>query len=62
MILESAVSEHASRMIAMDNASRNAEDMIDILTLSLNKIRQTLITKEIVEITTAVEALARMRE
>lgn len=61
MILESAVSEHASRMIAMDNASRNAEDMIDRLTLMLNKIRQASITKEIVEITTAVEALARMR-
>ncbi len=62
IILESAVSEHASRMLAMDNASRNAEEMIDRLTLLLNKIRQTSITKEIVEITTAVEALARMRE
>lgn len=61
-ILESAVSEHASRMIAMENASRNAEDMIDRLTLLLNKIRQTSITKEIIEITTAVEALAKMRE
>lgn len=62
MILESAVSEHASRMIAMDNATRNAEEMIDRLTLVMNKIRQTSITKEIVEITTAAEALARMRE
>ncbi len=62
MLLESAVSEHASRMIAMDNASRNAEELIDRLTLLMNKIRQTSITKEIVEITTAAEALARMRE
>lgn len=62
MVLESAVSEHASRMIAMDNASRNAEEMIDRLTLIMNKIRQTSITKEIVEITTAAEALSRMRE
>lgn len=62
MILESAVSEHASRMIAMENATRNAEEMIDRLTLIMNKIRQTSITKEIVEITTAAEALARMRE
>ncbi len=62
MMLESAVSEHASRMIAMDNASRNAEELIDRLTLLMNKIRQTSITKEIVEITTAAEALARMRE
>jgi F-type H+-transporting ATPase subunit gamma len=62
MILESAVSEHAARMIAMDNATRNAEEMIDRLTLMMNKIRQTSITKEIIEITTAAEALSRMRE
>ncbi len=62
IILESAVSEHASRMIAMENATKNAEEMIDRLTLIMNKIRQTSITKEIIEITTAAEALARMRE
>ncbi|MGQ9617553.1 MAG: ATP synthase F1 subunit gamma [Candidatus Aminicenantia bacterium] len=61
-ILESAVSEHAERMIAMDNATRNAEELIASLTLQMNKIRQASITKEIIEITTAAEALARMRE
>ncbi len=45
-------------MMAMDNATKNAEDLIGDLTLVLNKIRQASITKELLEIMTAVEALA----
>jgi F-type H+-transporting ATPase subunit gamma len=55
---ESQVSEHAARMIAMDNATKNAEDLVSDLTLVLNKIRQASITTELLEIMTAVEALA----
>jgi F-type H+-transporting ATPase subunit gamma len=44
--------------MAMDNATRNAEDLISDLTLVLNKIRQASITEELLEIMTAVEALA----
>jgi F-type H+-transporting ATPase subunit gamma len=56
---ESIAAEHASRMIAMDKATQNAEDLIGDLTLVLNKIRQASITKELLEIMTAVEALAK---
>jgi F-type H+-transporting ATPase subunit gamma len=56
---ESIAAEHAARMMAMDNASKNAEDLIEELTLVLNKIRQASITKELLEIMTAVEALAK---
>ncbi len=45
-------------MIAMDNATKNAEDLVSDLTLVLNKIRQASITTELLEIMTAVEALA----
>jgi len=55
---ESQASEHAARMMAMDNATNNAEDLISDLKLVLNKIRQASITKELLEIMTAVEALA----
>jgi F-type H+-transporting ATPase subunit gamma len=55
---ESQAAEYAARMMAMDNATRNAEDLIGDLTLVLNKIRQASITKELLEIMTAVEALA----
>lgn len=55
---ESQVSEYAARMMAMDNATKNAEDLISDLTLVLNKIRQASITTELLEIMTAVEALA----
>lgn len=54
---ESLAAEQASRMMAMENASKNAEDLISDLTLELNKIRQASITKELLEIMTAVEAL-----
>jgi F-type H+-transporting ATPase subunit gamma len=56
---ESIAAEHAARMMAMDNATKNADDLIGDLTLELNKIRQTSITKELLEIMTAVEALAK---
>ena len=55
---ESQAAEHAARMMAMDNATKNAEDLISDLTLVLNKIRQASITTELLEIMTAVEALA----
>jgi F-type H+-transporting ATPase subunit gamma len=54
---ESQAAEHAARMMAMDNATKNAADLIDDLVLVLNKIRQAGITKELLEIMTAVEAL-----
>ncbi len=56
---ESSAAEHAARMMAMDNATKNAEDLIGDLTLILNKIRQASITKELLEIMSAVEALAK---
>jgi F-type H+-transporting ATPase subunit gamma len=56
---ESQAAEHAARMMAMDNATKNAEDLIEDLTLVLNKIRQASITKELLEIMSAVEALAK---
>lgn len=55
---ESLAAEQAARMMAMDNASQNAEELISDLTLILNKMRQASITKELLEIMTAVEALA----
>ncbi len=54
---ESQAAEQAARMMAMDNATKNAEELIDDLVLVLNKIRQAGITKELLEIMTAVEAL-----
>jgi F-type H+-transporting ATPase subunit gamma len=50
ILLESAAAEHAARMTAMDSATRNAADLIDKLTLDMNKIRQAAITKELIEI------------
>ncbi len=54
---ESQAAEQAARMMAMDNATKNAEELIDALVLQLNKIRQAGITTELLEIMTAVEAL-----
>jgi F-type H+-transporting ATPase subunit gamma len=56
-LLESAASEHGARMTAMDNATRNAGDMIDNLTLTYNRTRQAFITKELIEIISGAEAL-----
>ena len=50
ILLESAAAEHAARMTAMDSATRNARELIDKLTLQMNKIRQAGITKELIEI------------
>ncbi|HPF22273.1 MAG: F0F1 ATP synthase subunit gamma [Hyphomonas sp.] len=56
-MLESAAGEQASRMTAMDNATRNAGDMIDRLSLQYNRARQAQITKELIEIISGAEAL-----
>jgi F-type H+-transporting ATPase subunit gamma len=56
---ESLAAEQAARMMAMENATKNAEELINDLVLVLNKIRQASITKELLEIMTAVEALAK---
>jgi F-type H+-transporting ATPase subunit gamma len=56
-LLESAAAEHASRMTAMDAASSNASDVIDSLTLYMNRVRQAAITKEIIEIVSGAAAL-----
>jgi len=57
MILESNASEHSARMVAMKNASENAADIIQELTLQYNKSRQAGITRELTEITAGKEAL-----
>lgn len=56
-LLDSRASEHSMRMIAMKNASDNASDLIDDLTLEMNKARQSAITQELAEISGGVEAL-----
>jgi len=56
-LLESAAAEHAARMTAMDNASKNAGELIDELTLTMNKVRQSTITREILEIVSGAEAI-----
>lgn len=56
-MLDSAAGEQAARMTAMDNATRNAGDMIDGLTLSYNRARQAYITKELIEIISGAEAV-----
>ena len=53
---ESAASEHAARMTAMDAASSNAADMIERLTLYMNRVRQSSITKEIIEVVSGAAA------
>jgi F-type H+-transporting ATPase subunit gamma len=56
-LLESTAGEQAARMTAMENATRNAGEMIDKLTLHYNRTRQAAITKELIEIVTGAEAL-----
>ena len=58
ILLEAKASEHSSRMVAMKNATDNAQQLIKDLTLEYNKLRQANITKELLEITTAQMALA----
>jgi len=57
-LLESTASEHGARMTAMRNASESAEEMVDKLTLDMNKARQAAITQEILEVVGGAEALA----
>ena len=57
LLLESVSSEHAARMMAMDKASNNAQEIISELTLVFNKVRQEKITQQLLEITTTVSAL-----
>lgn len=54
---EGACSEQSSRMSAMDNASKNAGEMIDKLTLTYNRTRQAVITRELIEIISGASAL-----
>jgi F-type H+-transporting ATPase subunit gamma len=56
-LLESAAAEHAARMTAMEAASSNAADVIDELTLKMNRVRQASITREIIEIVSGAAAL-----
>jgi F-type H+-transporting ATPase subunit gamma len=56
-LLEAVASEHGARMTAMDSATNNAADMIERLTLSMNRARQATITKELMEIVGGAEAL-----
>jgi F-type H+-transporting ATPase subunit gamma len=56
-LLESSASEQGARMSAMRNASESAEEMIDSLTLALNRARQAAITQEILEVVAGAEAL-----
>lgn len=57
LLYESNASEHSSRMVAMKNATENATDLLESLTLELNKARQSAITQELAEVTGAKEAL-----
>jgi F-type H+-transporting ATPase subunit gamma len=56
-LYESTTSEYAARMAAMDQASKNAREMIELLTLTYNKVRQEMITKELMDIVGGAEAL-----
>ena len=57
VLQENAASEQGSRMAAMDNATRNAGEMIDKLTIDFNRSRQAAITNELIEIISGAEAL-----
>jgi F-type H+-transporting ATPase subunit gamma len=55
-LLESAAAQNAAQMVAMDNATKNSGDVIDSLTLTMNKVRQAAITREIIEVVSGAEA------
>ena len=57
-LLESAAAEHGARMTAMDAATNNASEMIERMTLYMNKVRQAAITKEIIEVVSGAGAPA----
>ena len=56
-LLENAAGEQGARMTAMDNATRNAGELIDTLTLNYNRSRQAQITKELIEVISGAEAV-----
>jgi len=56
-LLESIAAENAAKMVAMDNATKNSAEVIESLTLYLNKVRQAAITREIIEVVSGAEAL-----
>jgi F-type H+-transporting ATPase subunit gamma len=56
-LLESVAAEHAARMTAMDSATNNARDLIEALTLTMNRVRQASITTEIIEVVSGAQAL-----
>ena len=56
-LLESSAAEHAARMTAMDAATKNAGELIESLTLTMNRVRQSAITTEIIEVVSGAEAL-----
>lgn len=58
-LVETSAGESGARMAAMDNATRNCEEMIDTLTLKYNKVRQSVITAELMDIVGGTEALAK---
>ncbi len=60
-MLESEAAEHAARMTAMDAATRNSKEMIEALTLHINRVRQASITTEIIEIVSGANALEELR-
>jgi F-type H+-transporting ATPase subunit gamma len=60
-ILEALASEHSARMVAMRNATENALDLLDDLTLTYNRARQESITKEMLDIAGGAEALSKVR-
>jgi F-type H+-transporting ATPase subunit gamma len=57
-MLESSAAEHGARMTAMESATKNAGDVIEALTLHMNKVRQAAITKEIIEIVSGASSTA----
>jgi F-type H+-transporting ATPase subunit gamma len=56
-LLESSAAEHAARMQSMDSATRNAKEMVDRLTLYMNKVRQAAITREIIEVVSGAQSV-----
>jgi F-type H+-transporting ATPase subunit gamma len=56
-LLESAAAQNAAQMVAMDNATKNSGEVIDTLTLTMNKVRQAAITREIIEVVSGAGAL-----
>ena len=59
MLLESASGEHGARMAAMDNANRNAQDIIKKVTVQYNRMRQSAVTNELIEIISGMEAISK---